>query len=319
MSFTAPTSTAPLRVGTYADSASTPTMNIGSNYGGCAGATGSLTISELEFTCAAHGLRNSWRLKKFVATFNQRCEDTHSTLQGSVSYSDPGGLPCIGVTVPPTADPSSPTTPADPSSPPATPSADATVRLPNGDWPAAVVGSSGTALNAIDIATVTSNGYEGDVTLEVVTDAQEGDGFNVSIEPHLIAAPGIGDAKITFDVATAFPKDYHVTVVTSANAKISYSTFIVSIVCDPPMILGVDQPKLTFLNKDVPAEMQVKPIGSAPFDYQWYNAPAGSTRFPVEGATSDTLTTTQEGSYWVRVTNACGSADSNTASVIKQR
>jgi len=59
--------------------------------------------------------------------------------------------------------------------------------------------------------------------------------------------------------------------------------------------------------------------GTGPFTYQWYTGASGNTSQPVPtGATSATLnvapsvTTT----YWCRVTNGCGSADSNSATVI---
>ena len=50
--------------------------------------------------------------------------------------------------------------------------------------------------------------------------------------------------------------------------------------------------------------------------YQWYTGNSGDTAAPVSGATGSTLTTgalTASKNYWVQVTNAGGSADSDTA------
>src|SRR5206468_2292195 len=52
--------------------------------------------------------------------------------------------------------------------------------------------------------------------------------------------------------------------------------------------------------------------------YQWYQGQSGDVSNPIVGANASQFTTpnlTQTTSYWVRVTNACGSADSRTATI----
>jgi hypothetical protein len=51
--------------------------------------------------------------------------------------------------------------------------------------------------------------------------------------------------------------------------------------------------------------------------YQWFRGNAGDTANPIGGATSTTTTVNPAAttSYWVRVTNSCGHADSNTITV----
>jgi len=52
--------------------------------------------------------------------------------------------------------------------------------------------------------------------------------------------------------------------------------------------------------------------------YQWYAGSSGTTTTPIGGATSSSYTTpalTSTSSYWVRVSNGGGSADSNTATI----
>jgi predicted extracellular nuclease len=65
------------------------------------------------------------------------------------------------------------------------------------------------------------------------------------------------------------------------------------------------------------ATLTVVANGTAPMSYQWYQGVAPDTSTPV-GADSPTFTTpalSATASYWVRVTNGTGSADSRTATV----
>jgi hypothetical protein len=62
----------------------------------------------------------------------------------------------------------------------------------------------------------------------------------------------------------------------------------------------------------------VTALGVPPFTYQWYLGESGDTSQPIPGATGPTFTTppiTATARYWVRVTNALGSIDSNTATL----
>jgi hypothetical protein len=58
--------------------------------------------------------------------------------------------------------------------------------------------------------------------------------------------------------------------------------------------------------------------GDAPLTYQWYIGVPGDTSSPIVGATSASYTTpalTVTTTYWVRVSNACGGADSDSSAV----
>lgn len=66
------------------------------------------------------------------------------------------------------------------------------------------------------------------------------------------------------------------------------------------------------------ATLGVAANGSAPMTYQWYTGTTGTTADPISGATAASYTTpalTSTTSYWVRVSDAHGSADSATATV----
>jgi hypothetical protein len=63
--------------------------------------------------------------------------------------------------------------------------------------------------------------------------------------------------------------------------------------------------------------LSVTAAGTAPLHYQWYQGTASDTSSPV-GTDSNSYTTpalTATTSYWVRVTNGCGNADSQTTIV----
>jgi hypothetical protein len=66
------------------------------------------------------------------------------------------------------------------------------------------------------------------------------------------------------------------------------------------------------------AMLSVAASGTAPLTYQWYLGSSGTTTGPIGGATSSSYTTpalTSTTSYWVRVSNAYGMADSSSATI----
>jgi hypothetical protein len=85
--------------------------------------------------------------------------------------------------------------------------------------------------------------------------------------------------------------------------------------CTPPSIAV--QPTSRTVNSNVTTTLSVTPSGTAPFSYQWYVGTSGNTASPVPGGTGSSLPVTLTGttSYWVRVSNACGSVNSATATV----
>ncbi len=85
--------------------------------------------------------------------------------------------------------------------------------------------------------------------------------------------------------------------------------------CPPPEIR--QQPESVAICLGGEAELAVTVFGLAPIEYQWYQGESGDTSTPLEGETGDTLTVSPEEAtpYWVRVSNPCGSADSDTATV----
>ena len=86
--------------------------------------------------------------------------------------------------------------------------------------------------------------------------------------------------------------------------------------CTPPSITA--QPQSTQTTSGTPVNLSVGASGTAPLSYQWYTGASGNTGSPINGATDSTLTVspTSTTSYWVRVTNSCGIANSATATIM---
>lgn len=170
----------------------------------------------------------------------------------------------------------------------------------------------------IDFKTTVDSTFNSDLHLSVATDALEDENFHASITPDTIAAPGSGDSKLTITTGPlTFPRVYQVTV-TAASGDQSFSrSFLVHVTCDPPFILGIDQPKSITAANGTQVTLEVKPSGSGPFFYQWYKGYPGMTRNPVLAANESKLifTTRETATYWVRVSNACGTVNSNPVTV----
>jgi hypothetical protein len=126
------------------------------------------------------------------------------------------------------------------------------------------------------------------------------------------------DLVITAGPETAQGTHLVVLKATREGAPDNYAIIHVIVECQPPYFLGANQLRNQTVARGSSATLRAVPGGDGPLRYQWYRGPSGSTRFPIAGATSATLTTpaiTAPTPFWVRVTNACGSRDSATAVV----
>ena len=78
------------------------------------------------------------------------------------------------------------------------------------------------------------------------------------------------------------------------------------------------QPQSQSIATGLPATLSVVASGDPTLAYQWYRGPSGTTTDPVAGAMSSSYTTpalNANATYWVRVTNDFGTANSTTATV----
>ena len=78
------------------------------------------------------------------------------------------------------------------------------------------------------------------------------------------------------------------------------------------------QPASQTINSGQTAKLTVTATGTAPLTNQWFVGASGVTTNPISGATGTSFTTPAllaTTSYWVQVTDAAGSKDSNTATI----
>lgn len=90
-------------------------------------------------------------------------------------------------------------------------------------------------------------------------------------------------------------------------------------ICTSPSI--VSQPQSVAIAAGTTTTLSVTATGGQILTYQWYEGSGGTVATPV-GTNSPTFTTpalTQTTSYWVRVSNPCGSADSAAATITVER
>jgi hypothetical protein len=123
--------------------------------------------------------------------------------------------------------------------------------------------------------------------------------------------------------ADAQPRDYVITVTAQSGDTKSSTSFLVSLTCNTPFIASMasSQPQSQTISSGSTATLSVSAIGTGPFSFQWYRGATGNTQFPVDGATGRQFTTpalTNTETYWVRVSNPCGTADSNAATITVQ-
>jgi hypothetical protein len=86
---------------------------------------------------------------------------------------------------------------------------------------------------------------------------------------------------------------------------------------NPPLITKPPNPQPILMGQR--ATLNVNAVGSEPLSYQWFSSPKGDTSRPIRGADTATLLTavlTNSVSYWVRVSNPAGIADSDPAHIV---
>lgn len=111
---------------------------------------------------------------------------------------------------------------------------------------------------------------------------------------------------------------YWVKVTNACGSVNSPAAAITVTNCQPPAITTAGQPQGRVICTGQTAPLAVTVTGTAPIAYQWYQGAAGVTTTPISGATAAGYTTpalTATTSYWVKATNACGSASSATATI----
>ena len=111
-------------------------------------------------------------------------------------------------------------------------------------------------------------------------------------------------------------KSFWVKVMNACGSASSNTITLTPTQCFAPSINL--QPQGSAINSGGTATMSVTAAGTAPLGYQWYIGQSGDQSNFAPNGTSQSFTTpalTQQTSFWVRVFNSCGSANSATATV----
>src|SRR5205807_983738 len=129
-------------------------------------------------------------------------------------------------------------------------------------------------------------------------------------------SPVSGATSATFNTpAITTTKKYWVKVGNGCGTADSATIVLTPSACTKPAILSDPQSQTVLTGSSV--TLTVGHNGTSPFTYQWYQGSTGNTQTPV-GQNQQSFTTpvlTQTTSYWARVSNTCGSADSATATI----
>ncbi len=148
-------------------------------------------------------------------------------------------------------------------------------------------------------------------------------GMTATFDHDTIPAPGDGTATMTLQLPSdIFPAIYRGISVIGTGGDSAGTTegasVGVEVVCDPPLILAINNPATQSVPRGSTATLTVKSEGPGPFTYQWYAGHAGFTSTPIPNSNSPAYTTPPINvfsEFWVRITDACGTADSQTAIV----
>jgi hypothetical protein len=192
------------------------------------------------------------------------------------------------------------------------------VALPNiiVDPPQIVLGNGDSAEFDITVSNI-----DEDDALRFSIEGMDQDTEAVFTPGELHVVEGIGKAKMRLTIGDhTLPRRYVLLVHGTTEDVKATATVDVEVACTPPFLYGLpaNQPGNASVVSGGRTELRVVPSGSPPFSYQWYRGPSGSTFFPIAGGTSDHVTTPEihtPTTFWVRVTNPCGTVDSWTATV----
>lgn len=147
-------------------------------------------------------------------------------------------------------------------------------------------------------------------------------GMTVTFDQTEIPAPGSGSVTATVSITQAiFPQVYTIGIVGTGGGETRMGFFNVEVLCTPPVILGVAQPRSQSVASGTSATISAHPVGQGLFTYQWFNNHWPIMRAPVADSNAAELVTgpiTQTQHYWARVSNPCGSVDTVTATISPQ-
>lgn len=128
-----------------------------------------------------------------------------------------------------------------------------------------------------------------------------------------VTSPVAGGTTNTITPSPASTTSYWVRITNACGFSDSVAATITVNACPIPVI--VTQPAGAVIAAGATLTLTVNATGAT--SYQWYTGASGVTTSPVAGGTAASITVSPAvvTAYWVRVSNACGSANSNPALV----
>jgi len=115
--------------------------------------------------------------------------------------------------------------------------------------------------------------------------------------------------------ATAYKNGTNTSTFPNGGVGITDTKTVTINTCTAPAITS--QPSAATIVTGQVATLSVVASGTATLSYQWYTGTSGNTSSPVGGATGASVNVSPASttSYWVRISNSCGSVDSVAATV----
>lgn len=180
-------------------------------------------------------------------------------------------------------------------------------------------------------ATVTVNGCPGVIINSISDSASILQGSTVTLSANasggtltydwFIGSPGTttnsAGSGSSITVRPSMTTSYWLRVRNGCGASATSGAIVVTVApCDAPQILI--QPANADVLSGTSVSVSDGDIGSRPMRYQWYEGLAGDISRPVPNAGTASFTTPlllSSTSYWVRVTNDCGTIDSRVANL----
>jgi hypothetical protein len=128
------------------------------------------------------------------------------------------------------------------------------------------------------------------------------------------SSPISGATSSTLAVTPQSTTDYWVEVTNSCGIAVSSTTTVTVVpVCSSPQITA--GPLSQSISQGSSIQLFVEATGTAPIAYNWFSGTAPDTSQPVGSGPSVTVSPNATTSYWVRLSNSCGTVDSDAATV----
>ena len=130
------------------------------------------------------------------------------------------------------------------------------------------------------------------------------------------ATPIAGATNASYTTPALFTAKQYWVRVSNSCGFVNSQTATVNVTCNREPIITA-QPIGGPINQGGSRTLSVSVQADGPVSYQWYTGTSPNTASPIAGATASSITVSPAATtnYWVRVTNACGVTNSNTATV----